>query len=82
MTEITITLTPITALNNWVHLNLGLKEFGIPEIEEMLEYEMTHRKRADYVRRIHQRLNKLKTMQEREELLHENETGIPQATNT
>ena len=75
MPELTVKIDHIEALRNWIDMNRALKEFPEEIIQEMFEYEKAHRARPDFLRRMHQRLNKLRVAREREELINERQSS-------
>ena len=62
----------IALLNDWKELNTQLHKFTIDELRAMINYEISTRKRASFVERIHQRYSKLVTNSERAHILKGN----------
>lgn len=56
-------------LVDWVSLNAGLGTLSEAELGELLHLEQTGKNRPTYVRRIHTRLSRVRTVRERKELL-------------
>ena len=59
-------------LNDWKELNTQLHKFTIEELRAMINYELSTRKRASFIGRIHQRYSKLVTISERAHILKGN----------
>ena len=55
-------------LDNWVELNSAVMALPINPILQLLEMELTGRRRPQVVGRLHQRFNKLRAREERERL--------------
>jgi hypothetical protein len=56
---------------SWQVLAVTLPKYTEPELELMLDDEITTHKRSAIARRLHQRLCKLRSMRERKEILRE-----------
>jgi hypothetical protein len=56
------------ALRSWLALNDALREAGESVCEALLEEELKGRKRKQFIKRIHSRLNKVRADRERAEL--------------
>jgi hypothetical protein len=54
---------------SWQTIAVKLSEYDEPTLERMLDDEIKKHKRVAIARRLHQRLSKLRTMREREELV-------------
>jgi hypothetical protein len=61
---------PVTnpALQSWLALNDLLREAGEVTCESLLKEELKGRKRKQFIKRIHSRLNKVRADRERAEL--------------
>lgn len=57
------------ALMSWVSLNEALKEADLKRCVVLLSTEKNGRKRSQFLKRIHSRLNKVRADQERAELV-------------
>jgi len=53
----------------WQTIAVKLSEYDEPTLERMLDEEINKHKRVAIAKRLHQRLSKLRTMREREELV-------------
>ena len=53
----------------WERLQEELKEADEATIKRMIDYEVKHRKRLQFLLRMHGRYNKLRTTRERNELM-------------
>ena len=53
----------------WQTIAVKLSEYDEPTLERMLDDEINKHKRVAIAKRLHQRLSKLRTMREREELV-------------
>lgn len=58
----------INALDNWRQVNKSLRKMSEKDIESLLLEERNGRRRKTLMRRIHQRLSKLRSTRERKEL--------------
>ena len=56
-------------LNDWKLLNADLGKMREDQMRALLNYEVSTRKRASYIERIHQRFTKARMKRERAELL-------------
>lgn len=56
------------ALRNWVTLNAAIKSFSEKELQQMLAREQNGQRRKMIMRRLHQRLSRLRMLRERKEL--------------
>lgn len=56
------------ALQSWLALNDALREADEPVCEALLKEELKGRKRKQFIKRIHSRLNKVRADRERAEL--------------
>ena len=54
---------------SWQTIAVKLPEYDEPTLERMLDDEVKKHKRVAIAKRLHQRLSKLRTMREREELV-------------
>ena len=54
---------------SWQTIAVKLSEYDEPTLERMLDDEVKKHKRVAIAKRLHQRLSKLRTMREREELV-------------
>ena len=54
---------------SWQTIAVKLSEYDEPTLERMLDDEIKKHKRVAIAKRLHQRLSKLRTMREREELV-------------
>lgn len=59
------------ALANWTRLNEQLSSFNTDELETLLDFELSGENRKTFIKRIHQRIVKLKNAAERDDLLGE-----------
>lgn len=55
-------------LQSWVALNNAIRDASESECKELMNEELTGRKRKQFVKRIHSRLNKVRADRERAEL--------------
>lgn len=58
----------IDTLASWKKLNSKISSLTEKEIEELLQIERANKRRAMIIKRLHQRLTKLRTTREREQL--------------
>ena len=58
-----------TNQTEWSQLNKTLGTLGIEEIKSLINYEVSTKKRASFIARMHQRYSKKVTAAEREHLL-------------
>ena len=58
----------IDTLVSWKKLNSKISSLTEKEIEELLQIERANKRRAMIIKRLHQRLTKLRTTREREQL--------------
>lgn len=56
------------ALETWIALNDALRDADEELCQELLDEELAGRKRQQFIRRIHSRLNKARADRERKEL--------------
>lgn len=56
-------------LNDWKELNTQIHKFTIDELRSLLNYEISTRRRASFIERIHQRYSKMVTASERAHIL-------------
>lgn len=56
------------ALKSWIALNDVLRDAGEELCQDLLDEELTGRKRKQFIKRIHSRLNKVRADRERKEL--------------
>lgn len=59
-------------LDDWKELNTQIHTFSIDELRSLINYEISTRKRASFIERMHQRYSKLVTALEREHILKGN----------
>lgn len=55
-------------LSTWIGLNDFLRDASQEQCEKLLEEELAGRKRKQFIKRIHSRLNKVRADRERKEL--------------
>lgn len=55
-------------LSTWIGLNDALREADEDYCNKLLKYESTHKKRTQFLKRIHSRLNRVRADRERSEL--------------
>lgn len=56
------------ALQTWIGLNDELRDADEARCQELLDEELTGRRRKQFIKRIHSRLNKVRADRERKEL--------------
>lgn len=56
------------ALQTWIGLNDELRDADEDRCQELLDEELAGRKRKQFIKRIHSRLNKVRADRERKEL--------------
>jgi hypothetical protein len=61
-------LVPNPALQSWLALNDVLRDADEPACQALLKEELKGRKRKQFIKRIHSRLNKVRADRERMEL--------------
>lgn len=57
----------IKALGHWRSLNAVLPELTEQEVKELLDFELLHKRRSDFIVRLHGRYNTLRMARERAE---------------
>ncbi len=62
-------MTKADPLGTWIDLNAALADCDIKFAEELLKKEQSGKKRKQFVLRIHSRINRLRRVDERTDLL-------------
>ncbi len=61
--------TPLVELSTWIALNDALRKADEETCHRLLQAELKGKRRQQFIRRIHSRLNKVRADHERERLL-------------
>ena len=57
------------ALGSWIDLNAKINNFKLDELHTLMQKEQTGQNRPSYIKRIHQRITRLRSENERKDLM-------------